>query len=108
MNPPPPIQCPDRHPRRLKQTSRSPIPNALPKPRYRRLALEAPAIDVGRVEVLPRFKPRDRRFHVPGVVSVLALPAAPLAPAPNPRPDRPFIERLHAHLSVRTPLATEL
>ena len=75
---------------------------------YRRLAFEAPAVDVGRVEVLPRFKPRDRRFNVPGVVSVMALPAAPLAPAPNPRPDRPFIERLHAHLSARTPLATEL
>jgi predicted phage baseplate assembly protein len=75
---------------------------------YRRLSFEAPSVDVGRVEVLPRFKPRDRRFNVPGVVSVMALPAAPLGPAPNPRPDRPFIERLHAHLSVRTPLATEL
>ncbi|MEC5385344.1 putative baseplate assembly protein [Uliginosibacterium sp. H3] len=75
---------------------------------YRRLSFEAPAIDVGRVEVMPRFKPRDRRFNVPGVVSVMALPAATLAPAPNPRPDRPFIERLHAHLSARTPLATEL
>lgn len=80
---------------------------------YRRLSLEAPGIDVGRVEVLPRFKPRDRRFEVPGVVSVLALPAAELGPAaaasaPNPRPDRPFIERLHAHLATRVPLATEL
>lgn len=75
---------------------------------FRRLSFEAPAITVGRVEVLPRFKPRDRRFNVPGVVSVLALPAATLGPAPNPRPDRPFIERLHAHLSARTPLATEL
>jgi predicted phage baseplate assembly protein len=75
---------------------------------FRRLSFEAPAVNVGRVDVLPRFKPRDRRFNVPGVVSVLALPAAPLGPAPNPRPDRPFIERLHAHLSARTPLATEL
>jgi hypothetical protein len=38
----------------------------------------------------------------------MAWPAAPLAPAPNPRPDRPFIERLHRHLAARTPLATEL
>lgn len=75
---------------------------------YRRLSQEAPGIDVGRIEVLPRFKPADRRFNVPGVVSVMGLPAAPLQPAPNPRPDRPFIERLHAHLSARTPLATEL
>lgn len=75
---------------------------------YRRLSLAAPGVDVARVEVLARFKPRDRRFDVPGVVSVMALPAAPLAPAPNPRPDRPFIERLHQYLSLRVPLATEL
>ncbi len=75
---------------------------------YQRLSLNAPGIDVGRVEVLPRFKPQDRRFDVPGVVSVMALPNAPLAPAPNPRPDRPLIERLYNYLSARTPLATEL
>jgi predicted phage baseplate assembly protein len=75
---------------------------------YRQLAAETPGISTGRVEVLPRFKPQDRRFNVPGVVSVMGVPAAPLGPAPNPRPDRPFIERLHAHLAARVPLATEL
>lgn len=75
---------------------------------YRRLAGETPGTDVGRVEVLPRFKPRERRPDVPGVVSVMVLPARTLGKAPNPRPDRPFIERVHAWLSARTPLATEL
>ncbi len=75
---------------------------------YRRLAQEVPGTDVARVEVMPRFKPRERRFEVPGVVSVMVLPARPFGKAPNPRPDRPFIERVHAHLSARTPLATEL
>lgn len=75
---------------------------------YRQLAFSTPAAEVGRVEVLPRFKPADRRFHVPGVVSVMALPVAPFGPAPWPRPDRPFIERVHAHLAARSPLATEL
>jgi len=75
---------------------------------YHSLAFETPGISVGRVEVLPRFKPRERRFGVPGVVSVMALPWQPPSRAPNPRPDRPFIERLHAQLSARTPLATEL
>lgn len=75
---------------------------------YRRLAVEAPGLDVGRVEVLPRFKPRDRRFEVPGVVSVMALPAQAFGKPPNPRPDRPFIETLHAHLAARVPLTTEL
>jgi predicted phage baseplate assembly protein len=75
---------------------------------YKAIAFEAPGVDVGRIEVLPRFKPHDRRFGVPGVVTVMALPAQPLSGPPNPRPDRPFIERLHAHFSTRTPLATEL
>jgi predicted phage baseplate assembly protein len=75
---------------------------------YRRIALDTPGAQVGRVELLPRFKPRDRRFDVPGVVSVMALPARALSAAPNPRPDRPFIETLHAHLATRVPLTTEL
>jgi predicted phage baseplate assembly protein len=75
---------------------------------YRALAFEAPGVDVARVDLLPRFKPHDRRPGVPGVVSVMALPAQALSGPPNPRPDRPFIERLHAYLSARTPLATEL
>ena len=75
---------------------------------YRRLALDTPGVDLGRIEVLPRFKPKDRREGVPGVVSVMALPAAAVAAAPNPRADRPLIERVHAHLAARVPLATEL
>ena len=75
---------------------------------YHRLAQEVPGTEVARVEVMPRFKPRERRFDVPGVVSVMVLPARAFGKAPNPRPDRPFIERVHAHLSARTPLATEL
>lgn len=79
---------------------------------YRRLALETPAASVGRVEVLARFKPRDRRPDVPGVVSVMALPAMAFDPAanpgPNPRPDRPFIEKVHSFLATRVPLACEL
>ncbi len=75
---------------------------------YRSLALEAPGVEVGRLEVLPRFEPRGRRFDVPGVVSVMALPARALSGPPNPRPDRPFIETLHAYLSARVPLTTEV
>ena len=75
---------------------------------YRRLAGETPGASVARAEVLARFKPRERRFGVPGVVSVMVLPAAAFGNAPNPRPDRPLIERVHEHLSRRAPLATEL
>ena len=75
---------------------------------YRRLAAEAPGIRMGRVEVMPRFKPQQRRFDVPGVVSVMVLPFKSVGGPPNPRPDRPFIESVHSHLDARRPLSTEL
>jgi Baseplate J-like protein len=76
---------------------------------YRVLAAQTPGAAVGRVALLPRFKPHTRQFDIPGVVSVLVLPAATgVGSAPNPRADRPLIEAVHAHLDARRPLATEL
>ncbi len=75
---------------------------------YRTLARETPGIAVGRVELLPRFKPQTRHADIPGIVTVMALPDRPLAPAPNPRADRPFLEAVHAWLDNRRPIATEL
>jgi hypothetical protein len=75
---------------------------------YRRLAATTPGVRVGRVEVLPRFKPHQRRGQVPGVVSVMVLPFKQERVAPNPRPDRPFLETVHAYLDARRPLTTEL
>lgn len=75
---------------------------------YRILAAQTPGIQVGRVELLPRFKPQQRRPNVPGVVSVMTLPYKPPAEAPNPRADRPFLESVHAYLEARRPLGTEL
>lgn len=75
---------------------------------YRQLAAETPGVQLGRVELLPRFKPQQRRSPVPGVVSVLVLPQTDQLQPPNPRPDRPTLERVHAWLDQRRPLATEL
>jgi predicted phage baseplate assembly protein len=75
---------------------------------YRRLAATTPGVRVGRVEVLPRFKPHQRRGQVPGVVSVMVLPFKQERVAPNPRPDRPFLDTVHAYLDARRPLTTEL
>jgi hypothetical protein len=75
---------------------------------YRRLAAETPGVTLGRVEVLPRFKPHQRREDVPGVVSVMALPFSGSLRAPNPRADRPTLEAVHAYLDARRPLAGEL
>jgi predicted phage baseplate assembly protein len=75
---------------------------------YRSLAYETPGVAVGRVEMLPRFKPQQRHDEIPGVVTVMALPGRPLAPAPNPRADRPFLEAVYSWLDVRRPLGVEL
>jgi hypothetical protein len=75
---------------------------------YEQLANTAPGVRLGRVEVLPRFKPQQRRENVPGVVSVMVLPYKDGYMAPYPRPDRPLLEVVHAHLAERRPLGTEL
>jgi len=75
---------------------------------YRRLVAGMPGIHAGRVEVLPRFKPQQRRGDVPGVVSVVALPFQTDMSPPNPRPDRPFLEAVYGYLDARRPVSAEL
>jgi predicted phage baseplate assembly protein len=75
---------------------------------YQRLASQTPAVSIGRVEVLARFKPQQRKSDVPGVISVMVLPKKTPVGAPNPRPDRPTLEAVHAYISDRKPVATEL
>ena len=75
---------------------------------YRTLAAQTPGVRLGRVEVLPKFKPHQRRLNQLGVVSVMVLPAQAGLTAPNPRPDRPTLEAVHEYLSARCPLTTEL
>lgn len=85
---------------------------------YRDLLALLPRGDVGRVEVLPRFKPHERAPDVPGVVSVMLWPQSRVsnnAPnnvadyrAPAPRADRLLLEAAYAWLDPRRPLGTEL
>lgn len=72
------------------------------------LALRTPGLAIGRVEVLERFKPQQRRQNVPGVVSVMVIPARAGTAKPAPRADRAMLETVHAWLDIRRPLATEL
>ncbi len=92
-----------RIPARLQHRNR-----AVTEDDYRSLVAETPGANIGRVEVLPRFMPRQRRFNVPGVVSVMVLPRKQSYDPPNPRPDQPLIQKVHNYLSARRPLATEL
>ncbi len=71
-------------------------------------SLAAEAAPLGRVELLPRFKPQQRLTNVAGVVSVMVFPRRDDPLPPYPRADRPTIEAVHRHLDARRPLGTEL
>ncbi|MEO1338559.1 MAG: putative baseplate assembly protein, partial [Myxococcota bacterium] len=75
---------------------------------FRTLAATTPGLSVGRVEVMPRFKPQQREQDVPGVVSVMVLPSRGGLTPPAPRADRFFLDSVHAWLDDRRPVATEL
>jgi len=72
------------------------------------LAQRTPGVPVGRVEVLERFKPQQRRGDIPGVVSVMVIPQRAGNAKPCPRGDRTMLESVYAWLDTRRPLATEL
>ncbi|MEE9432860.1 MAG: putative baseplate assembly protein [Sphingorhabdus sp.] len=75
---------------------------------YSALAMATPGTAVGRVEILERFKPQQRRSDLPGVLSVMAIPARAGTEKPAPRPDRAMLESIHGWLDARRPLGTEL
>ncbi|MBX2802820.1 MAG: baseplate J/gp47 family protein [Myxococcales bacterium] len=72
------------------------------------VAAGTPGVRLGRVEVIKGFKPHQRREDVPGVVSVMVLPRIDGWMPPAPRPSRHTLEAVHAWVSERVPLTTEL
>ncbi|MCJ2186497.1 putative baseplate assembly protein [Novosphingobium beihaiensis] len=72
------------------------------------LAGTTPGQAIGRVEVLERFKPQQRRSGLPGVVSVMVIPARQGIGQDMPRPDRPMLESVFRWLDPRRPVGTEL
>ncbi|MGK7889723.1 MAG: putative baseplate assembly protein [Leptolyngbyaceae cyanobacterium] len=92
-----------RIPERLRHRDR-----AITTSDYEQLANRTPGVSLGRVEVLPRFKPQQRQSGVPGVISVMVIPQKNAISPPNPQADRPTLETVYAYLDERRPLATEL
>lgn len=72
------------------------------------VAASTPGVRLGRVEVLPGFKPHQRTEGVPGVVSVMVLPRIDGWMPPAPRPTRHTLDTVHSYVSERTVLGTEL
>lgn len=75
---------------------------------YRQIASETPGIALGRVEILPKFKPQQKLFDIIGVMSVLVLPSTATRRPPNPRPDRHILNRVHRYVDDRRPIGVEL
>ncbi len=81
---------------------------AVAKDDFRKLALETPNTNLGRVEVLARHKPHERIDNVPGVVTLILVPAYdPLHPN-EPIPDKVTINRVCEYLDARRLVTTEL
>lgn len=75
---------------------------------FRDIALETPGAGLGRVEVLPRHKPAERVDEVPGVITLIVIPAYdPLHPE-EPVPDRETLRRVCVYLEPRRLVTTEL
>jgi predicted phage baseplate assembly protein len=81
---------------------------AVTKSDYSNLAQSIPGANIGRVEVLPLFKPQTQTPNVPGVVSVMVIPEKEGVLYPCPAADRPLLETVFQYLSPRTPIAAEM
>jgi hypothetical protein len=81
---------------------------AVTKSDYSNLAQSIPGANIGRVEVLPLFKPQTQTPNVPGVVSVMVIPNKDGVQYPCPEADRPLLETVFQYLSPRTPVTAEM
>ena len=72
------------------------------------ITMRTPGVEIGRVEVLPNYHPDFGGGEVPGVVTLMLIPAKdPLQPdAPLPR--RPFLDAICRYLDPRRLVTTEV
>jgi hypothetical protein len=75
---------------------------------FSHIALQTPGVTVGRAEVLPRHKPFERADGIPGVVTLIVLPAHDPVTPDTPTPDREMLRKVCAWLEPRRLVTTEL
>lgn len=74
---------------------------------FKDITRRAPGVDLGRVEVLPMHDPTNTEVpELPGVVTVLVIPAS--NSYNTPKPDQFFLETVCDHLLPRRLITTEL
>jgi predicted phage baseplate assembly protein len=96
-------QAEQRIPSRLRHQER-----AVTASDYQSLVEEMPGGTVGRVEVLPLFKPQTRDTNAPGVVSVMVIPEEDGVQPPCPRADRTLLQSVYSYLDPKRPAASEM
>lgn len=72
------------------------------------IALRTPTRRVGRAEVIPRFRPFERAFEIPGAVTVVVLPEYDPEYPDEPTPDADFLAEVCAWLEPRRLVTTEV
>ncbi len=76
---------------------------------FRDIAFRVPGVDIGRVEVLPLFRPGSPpELTAAGVVTLLALPRFDAAHPLWPESDRLFLRRICDYLDERRLITTEI
>jgi predicted phage baseplate assembly protein len=96
-------QASERLPQLLRHNDR-----AVGRDDFADLALETPCAGIGRAHCLPRHLPHQRLDEIPGVVTLIVIPAYdPLHPD-EPMPDRDQLQRVCAWLEPRRLVTTEL
>ena len=78
---------------------------------FEEITRQTPGIDLGRVSVLPLFDanlfdPDEPDIEIPGVITIMVIPASPNND--NPLPDQFFLEAVCQHLQHRRLVTTEL
>ncbi len=66
----------------------------------------APGVDIGRVDVLPEFRPDYPDFCTPGAVTVMVVPRQDAVQPDAPRPDRLTLDLLCRYLDPRRLVTT--
>jgi hypothetical protein len=96
-------QAQQRIPAQLKHQGR-----AVTAGDYQSLAEDVPGANIGRVAVLPLFKPQTLANNVPGVVSVMVIPNREGVQPPCPRADRSLLEGVYQYLNPLRPASAEM
>ncbi len=72
------------------------------------VAKRTPGVDMGRVEVLPLFKPSPPTVDVPGIVTLMVIPEQDAIKPRSPSPDHIFLKQVCDHLDPRRLVTTEI